>query len=65
MTAPIFKYKAELLIAELETLIEQMPQLGNSAENSQKVLLQQKVNELQYAVNGVEDEDFKFIQSTN
>jgi len=52
-----FKEKAEKLLYELEDLIKAMPYKGDIANVSQKVLLQQAINEVHYAVNGTCEED--------
>ena len=52
-----FKERAERSISELEDLIHQMPQNGNSTKECQRVYLQQKLNEFHYAVNGTEIDD--------
>jgi hypothetical protein len=56
MTKEEFKTKAEELIEQLESLIEQMPTKVDTSE-SQKVLLQNQLNQFSYAVNGLEDSD--------
>lgn len=53
-----FKRKAEALISKLEDLVEQMPFHGNSSSESQKVCLQNALNNFHYTVNGVERNDF-------
>lgn len=58
MNAKEFKRKSEKLISEIEKLIQQMPQKGNTQSECQKLTLQQTINEFSYAVNGVEDSDF-------
>ena len=54
-----FKSKAEKLISQFEKLLEVMPEKGLKSTDSQKVCLQQALNELSYTVNGVESSDFK------
>lgn len=54
-----FKSKAEKLISKFEKLLEEMPDKGLKSTDSQKACLQQALNELSYAVNGVEASDFK------
>ena len=54
-----FKLKAEKLISRFEKLIEEMPDKGLKSTDSQKVCLQQAVNDLSYTINGVEASDFK------
>jgi len=58
MNAKTFKSEVDDLVSELEDLITSMPDKGNTEEDSQRVVLMNRLNELSYAVNGVEDEDF-------
>lgn len=57
MTLSEFKEKTENLLGELEELIQQLPQKGNTCSECQRTCLQQAVNEVYYAVNGTEEED--------
>ena len=59
MTLQYFKKHAEGLLEQLETLVGEMPEHGDKCEDSQKVCLQQHVNELYATVNGVEDKDLR------
>jgi hypothetical protein len=54
-----FKEKMENLISQMEDVLEMMPIKGNSSSDCQRTYLQQQINEVSYAVNGVEDSDFK------
>lgn len=59
MKAKEFKDKAEKLFEEFQWLIDEMPlDLENLGENGQRAILQQSLNRLERAVNGVEDLDF-------
>lgn len=57
MTLSEFKEQAENLLGQLEELIQQLPQKGNTCNECQRTCLQQAVNEVYYAVNGTEEED--------
>ena len=52
-----FKERADDLLSQLEDLIHELPQKGNSSTECQRMNLQQCLNELSYAVNGTEAED--------
>lgn len=52
-----FKYKAENLLDKLSGLIEKMPDKGDKASTSQKIVLVQAVNEVHYALNGTYQAD--------
>lgn len=52
-----FKQTAEAILGELEAHINKMPNKGDSQDESQKMCLKQAVNEVQWAINGVTDED--------
>ena len=52
-----FKSKAEDLLGQLETLIQTMPQKGDKSTDCQRTYLQQQINEVYYAINGIEEED--------
>lgn len=54
-----FKEKAEDLLSQLEDLVHQMPQKGNTSSECQRVTLQIAVNEVYYAVAGTTDKDFE------
>jgi len=54
-----FKKKADDLIEKIETLINKMPDKGNSSSESQKICLQIAINEFSHNVNGVEPSDFE------
>ena len=54
-----FKDSAEKLIDDFENLIHQMPQKGNKSCDCQRTFLQQRLNELSYAVNGTEQVDLE------
>lgn len=53
-----FQEQAEYHINKLNELIEKMPEKGLKSTESQKVYLQNALNSFEYAVNGVEEEDF-------
>lgn len=57
MKIETFKKKAESYLSKLETLIQKMPYKGDKADKSQKVLLQQTINEVGYALNGTYQSD--------
>jgi frataxin-like iron-binding protein CyaY len=52
-----FKEKAEDLLSQMEDLIHELPQKGDTSTECQRTNLQQNLNELYYAVNGTEAED--------
>lgn len=52
-----FKSKAEDLLGQLESLIQTMPQKGDTSTDCQRVCIQQKINEVYYAINGTEQSD--------
>jgi len=54
-----FKNKAENLLDKLEEHIQTMPINGNNSENCQRTFLQQNLNEVSYAINGITEEDLK------
>jgi len=54
-----FTEKTESIINRFQQLIDELPQKGDTSEDSQKVCLQQRLNELQYAVNGTRESDLK------
>jgi len=54
-----FKEKAKSILEKLETLIQTMPQKGDKSTDCQRTYLQQKINEVYYAINGIEEEDLK------
>jgi hypothetical protein len=58
MNAKEFKEKTEKLIYEIEGLIEEMPYKADSETDSQKIFLMNQLNQFNYAVNGVTDDDF-------
>jgi hypothetical protein len=47
------------LIDKFQAIIEQMPQKGSTAEECQRITLQNALNELGYAINGTTENDFK------
>lgn len=51
------KLRAELEI--IEKIIDTLPQKGNTSEDCQKMTLINAVNNLDSAINGIEDEDLK------
>lgn len=53
-----FKEKAEDLVEQLENLIQEMPQKGNTSEECQRITLQIAINEVSYAISGTEESDF-------
>lgn len=53
-----FKQKAEEIIQEFEELLDHMPKRGDSSSECQRTHLQQQINEVQYGVNGITEEDF-------
>ena len=57
MKIETFKKKAESLLSKLEDLIQKMPYKGDKSDKSQKVLLQQNINEVSYAINGTYQAD--------
>mgnify|MGYP006989528054 CR=1 FL=1 len=54
-----FQGQADELIAQIEALIDEMPYKGDKEADSQKICLQRCLDELQYAINGCEQEDFE------
>ena len=59
-----FKNKVETLVSEIEDIINEMPYKGDSETESQKIYLTNRLDQFSYAVNGVEDEDFKLDDET-
>jgi len=55
----VFKKRADALISKIEDLINKMPDKGLKSEDSQKVCLQQAIDDFSYTVNGVEPSDFE------
>lgn len=53
----IFKERLADLVGEIESLIETMPYKGDTASDSQKVDMLNKLREFEYTVNGLELED--------
>jgi hypothetical protein len=62
MKAKQFEKKAQILIDKFQNLIDLMPYRGDVCSESQKLCLQQALNELDHNVNGVEDLDFKVLR---
>lgn len=54
-----FKDSAELRIVLIQQLIDEMPHKGDKEDQSQKMVLQNRLDSLSRAVAGVTDEDFK------
>jgi len=52
-----FKKKAESILEKLENHIQKMPQKGNKSTDCQRTYLQQQINEVYYAINGIKEED--------
>ena len=59
MNTPEFKEELKNQISCLEDLIHSMPYKGDSEEESQKVCLQNRLNDFYYTVNGIEDSDLE------
>ena len=57
--AETFVKRVENLVSKIADIIEKMPDRGNSSNESQKVCLQQALNEFSYTINGIEDSDFE------
>lgn len=55
-----WKEKIDPLLSEVEDLIHQLPQKGDKSEDCQRIQLQYELNQLQMAVNGTEEIDFKY-----
>lgn len=53
-----FTRQADHLIERLKDLFAEFPDSGNTEETSQKMVLENKLNALQYAVNGICVDDF-------
>ena len=53
-----FKEQAEDLLSQLEDIVHQMPQKGNTSEECQRVTLQIAINDVYYAVAGTTEKDF-------
>ena len=45
------------LLRQIEVAVDLMPYKGDKCEDSQKVCLQQAINELEANINGITDED--------
>lgn len=58
----IFKERLGNLVVEIESLIETMPNKGDTSSDSQKVNMLNKLREFEYTINGLELEDL--IEST-
>jgi ArsR family metal-binding transcriptional regulator len=54
-----FKDKAQKLLGKLEDHINKMPEKGNSSSDCQRTYLQQQINEVSYAINGIVEDDLK------
>ena len=54
-----FKDKAHKLLGKLEEHIHKMPQKGLTSNDCQRTYIQQKINEVSYAINGIEKDDLK------
>jgi len=52
-----FKQKAENILSKLENLVGTMPEKGNTSTDCQRTYLQQQINEVYYAINGVVERD--------
>jgi hypothetical protein len=52
-----FKDKAHKLLGKLEEHIYKMPTKGNSSSDCQRTYLQQQINEVSYAINGIVEND--------
>ena len=57
MTLEQFEYGSADLINDLEHFIEVMPRKGDTISTCQRMAIQQAINELSYAFNGVTEED--------
>ena len=55
----MFKDQADSIIDKFQDHINLMPDKGDTTETSQKIVLQQSLNELSYAVNGTEANDLE------
>ncbi len=58
MKSETFKNRVEKLIGKIETIIDKMPDKGDTCETSQKICLRQAINDFSYTVNGVTEKDF-------
>ena len=54
-----FIEKAENLLDKLEEHIQTMPIKGNKSADCQRTFLQQNINEVSYAINGITKKDLK------
>ena len=52
------KEMMERTLGQFENMVNEMPFRGNTQEESQKVALQNAVNNLFACINGLQDEDF-------
>lgn len=52
-----FKDKAEILIVRFNELIKELPDNGNTSEESQKITIKNAVNNLEHTINGTEESD--------
>ena len=59
ITPKDFEDLAEPFIDGLQHIINKMPHKGDKRDSSQKLELQTHLNNLQYAINGLTQEDFK------
>ena len=57
-----FKDKAHKLVGKLEEHINKMPTKGYTSSDCQRTYLQQKINEVSYAINGIVEDDLKVDQ---
>lgn len=58
MKSDYWKNDVQVILDELEEKINELPDKGDTCEESQKVCLRIALNDLTMAVNGVEPEDF-------
>lgn len=60
MNAEVFKLLVNDLLDDIEIVIsEKMKWQGNTEEESQQILLKNRLSDLKQAVNGVTDEDMR------
>lgn len=62
ITKEVFVEQAEAIIDQFQALIDQMPEKGIVEEDCQRLCLQNRLNDLQYTVNGTEPEDFEPLE---
>jgi len=61
----LFETAINTYIGKIDRLINRLSYRGDRCSDSQKLCLQQALNELEYNVTGLVDEDFKELEKEN